>query len=100
MSPSSKDYPMGLKMGEGHAANVRQPRLPVPEVTFTADDQGSCLHRLTRVPHLVPGTPSLRPARAASLLPFSASNGARGSARQTHPHLGPKGDADASWAGG
>lgn len=40
--------------------------------------EGFCLHGQTWAPHLVPGILSARPARAASLLPFSPLIGQRG----------------------
>lgn len=40
--------------------------------------EGFCLHGQTWAPHLVPGILSARPARAASLLPFSPLIGHRG----------------------
>lgn len=77
-----------------------QPRLPVPGVTFTADDQGSCLHRLTRAPRPALGRPFLSPAPAASLLPSSSPlKGQGGEGGQRSHTCGPNPDASASSEG-
>lgn len=60
--------------------------------------EGFCLHGLTWAPHLVPGILSVRPARAASLLPFSPLTGQRGEGG-TRTKTGPKRDAGAPWEG-
>lgn len=78
VSPSPKDYTMGLKTSEGPGANVWQlasPRGHIyswwPRVLPTPTDPGG---------PLVPGTLSLRPAGAATLLPFFPSNAPRAKA--------------------